>query len=239
MNKKIRTALQFIGLFSILAVITLILVIPVDSNIFQGQLNGGTINDTCKISIRTIPQNLKENKSAVLIIESSQTKQSQHYTVSASSGSLADSSGNEGAYITTSDSILSYSGGESGSKVTVQAVNSTSDCIDSVTITDSKINNCESINIESYPAELKANESAEIQINTIPQNFTGNFLIQSDSGIFTLTKADPDALGTNTNTLVTSLKKVLYNGGNAGESISIQALGSNNNDCKTTINITP
>jgi hypothetical protein len=72
----------------------------------------------------------------------------------------------------------------------------------------------------------------------MPANFEGTFLIQTQSGKFQLSSADPNADGENTNILITSTRKLIFNGGKEGETITVKVLGENNTACKDTLAIT-
>ena len=101
-------------------------------------------------------------------------------------------------------------------------------CISSVEIQEKDLSTCQSLIISTYPEAPIPNESLEITINPNPNDWEGTYLIQADSGKFSLYEADSSAKGIGTSTLITSGNKIIYNGGQAGEKITVSALEEGN-----------
>lgn len=229
-----------IALFGLVVIILVAIVIPSNPQLFQGQLDPGlseNLENQCRaIQIKTIPERLTANQSGTLLIETNPSDWPGLFTVSASSGTLTDASGHADSLIETNDTIISFSGGDEGSSITVQA-NDSEICVATLTIGARENETCESVTVSTFPEGAPPNESLEITIQSVPENWTGSYLITADSGRLTLADADTTARGINTSTLVTQLSKVLYNGGTAGETINLQALGEGNETCSATITI--
>lgn len=241
MKKKAEKALKLLlGLFGLVVIVLLAVMIPSSPQLFQGQLQPDVLeenDDRCvSLLLKTIPDNLVANQSATLIIETNPIGWPGPYTVSASSGTLVDASGNEGSLLETTDKVISFSGGDAGSTVTVQAENSEV-CIGTIEIQQVGSSRCESLTLSTYPEPAPANESLEISVTPNPNDWQGSYLVTADSGKLTLSDADPTARGVNTNTLITTLNKIIYNGGSAGESITVRALGEGNERCNAVLTI--
>lgn len=239
MKKKAQKSLKLLlGLFGLVVVVLVAVLIPANPQLFQGTLDQSLEEEgrCVSLTVRTIPPVLMENQSATLIIETNPLDWPGPLTVSASSGTLSDPTGNESPLLETNDKVVNYSGGDAGSVITVQAENSER-CIASVEIEEHFTMPCESLTISTYPEPAPANESLEITITPQPNDWQGSYLIEADSGRLTLADADPLARGINTNTLVTTLKKIIYNGGRSGEQITVNALGEGNQRCSATLTI--
>lgn len=231
------------GLFGLVTIILIAIIIPSNPQLFQGQVQPdllkdqrGDQNSCISLKIKTIPEILNANQSGTIIVETNPMKWPGPFTVSSSSGTLVDSSGNESSFIETTDKVINFSGGDARSTVTVQAKNSEI-CVDSTEVREHFTMPCESLTISTYPEPPVANESLEISFTPSPNDWQGSYLITADSGKLTLSNADPSSLGTNTNTLITTLRKVIYNGGKAGEKITVHALGEGNQRCNATLTI--
>ncbi len=237
-NKKNIGILSLFGLIIIIIIVGLFL--SQQGILFQGRLNpelklqSAQLCNTLKI--KTIPSPLPANTGAIIILETDPPDLDETITVSASSGSLAETQGNSGSYINTKEKVLSYSGGESKSRITAQ-IGGSENCSDSIFIESTVSENCQNIEFNIDPSPLKANQSAKIQIKTTPENWNGQFFLLSSSGKFQLSQKDTNSTGENTDTLVTSLKKIIYTGGASGETITIKALGQGNENCTANINI--
>lgn len=241
MNKKAQNGLKLLlGLFGLVVIVLIAVSIPSNPQLFKGQLEinpGGEQGNQCvSLLVKTIPENLTPNQSATLVLETDPVNWPGPYTVSVSSGTLTDTSGNEGAFIQTTDKVISFSGGDAGAIITVQAENSDV-CIGSIEVQDQLTMPCESLTISTYPEPAIANESLEITVTPTPKDWQGAYLITAESGKLTLSDADSSARGVNTNTLVTTLDKIIYNGGQAGENITIHALGEGNERCNAALTL--
>jgi len=234
MKKKTQNALKLLlGLFGLVAIVLIALLIPSSSTLFQGELSSDpleTTNQCNSLTIKTIPQVLTPNKSATIIIETTPPEWKGPFTVSASSGTFSDPSGKSGSLFITEEKILSFSGGDALSIITIQSANSEK-CVDSVKIEETVLLACESLIISTYPEPVLPNESLEITISPSPENWNGTYLIQAESGKLTLGDSDPSAQGISTSTLITSQNKIIYNGGKEGESIVISGIGEGNEGC--------
>ena len=241
MNEKTQKSLKLLlGLFGLVAIVLVAILIPSNPENLQGQLNnqlGEESQNGCQsLHLKTIPQNLMAHQSGTIIIETDPMDWSGPFSVSASSGTLTDASGNADSLFETNEKVISFSGGDEGSSITVQSMNSDV-CIDSIEIQPQTVQNCQALTISTYPEPPLENESLEITIQPSPAEWQGSFLIQADSGRLTLADADAMAQGINTSTLITDLHKILYNGGKNGETITIKALSEGNEACSTSISI--
>lgn len=241
MNEKLQKNLKLLlALFGLVAVVLVAMIIPSNPENLQGQLGSQLEEDSqsgCQsLNVKTIPQNLMAHQSGTIIIETMPMDWTGPFSVSASSGTLTDASGNADSLFETSEKVISFSGGDEGSAITVQSVGSDI-CIGTIEIQPQAVQNCQSLTISTFPEPPEENESLEITITPSPAEWQGTFLLQADSGRLTLTEADAMAEGINTSTLITDLNKVLYNGGKNGESITIEALGDGNENCRATLNI--
>ncbi len=236
-NKK---NIGIISLFGLIVIIILGLFLSQQGTLFQGRLNPDLNLENSSIcnslNIKSIPSPLRANTGAIIIIETDPSDLNEIVTVSASSGSLAETKGNSGSYLNTNEKVLSYSGGESGSRITAQIPGS-GNCADSIFIEPASNEKCQNIDLTIDPSPLIANQSAEIEIKTTPENWNGQFFLLSQSGKFQLSQKDQKATGENTNTLVTSLNEIIYTGGASGETITVKALGEGNENCTADINI--
>lgn len=241
-NETGKESLKLIGLFALITMVLVTLLIPRSPEFLQGLFSGETIQErdvTCKnLTIKTIPTPLLENQQAIVSIETEPASFKGPFTVSSSTGSLMVAGQEEGSYFTTSEKVLSYSGGEEGSRITIQALGEdNANCFDVVILQDKEHINCETLTVSTYPAPVPPNESIDLSIAITPDSWQGTFLVRADSGKFQLTGADEAAEGMNTNTLITSLRKIIYTGGKDGESITISALGEGNEACRAEIAI--
>lgn len=232
-----------IGILSLAGLIIILIIgiaFSLNGSIFQAQLDSDlNLEQTTacnSLNLKTIPTPLRANTGAIIIIETEPADLKETITVSASSGSLSGTDEQSGSYINTKEKVLSYSGGEAGSRITAQVVGS-ANCADSIFIEPKSSENCQNMELTVYPSPLTANQSVEITINTSPASWRGNFFLLSESGKFQLSQKDQTATGENTNTLVTSLKNIIYTGGASGEKITIKALGQGNENCTAIINI--
>lgn len=226
------------GLIGLILIIIMATTITPGS-IFSGNLSLNPSASMCtSITINSVPSPLKSDQSAIILIKPFPESWQGPLRVSASDGILNDGHGNEGSIIETNEKIISYGGGSENGRITAQAADEGGEeCLGTLEIAGSITQNCSSLTIVSDPAILTENQSAVITINTSPEEYAGTFLVQSDSGKFQLTSADFGAKGENTNTLVTSNKAVIYNGGKSGEKIRVTALGEKNSGCKETLEI--
>lgn len=244
MKKNAQNSVKLLlGLFGLVSIVLVAVLIPANPQLFQGQVQPELLEselndqDRCiALKVKTIPETVTANQSATLIIETEPTSWLGPFTVSSSSGTLVDPSGNASSLIETTDKVINFSGGDAGSMVTVQAENSEL-CVDSVEVEEHFTMPCESLTISTYPEQAKENESLEISLTPSPNDWQGSYLITASSGKLTLSNADPSARGINTNMLVTTLQKVIYNGGASGEEITVRALGEGNQRCSATLNI--
>jgi hypothetical protein len=236
-----KTSVGLFILFGLTIIVILALLVP-NTDLFKGQLPndaGQTEDNVCRsLKIITVPSSLRANQNAVIITETVPSDWDGEFIASSSSGIIGEESGKTGSYITTREKILSYSGGEADSRITIQASGiGNENCADSVIIEEGTTQKCESLEIETYPSPVPPNESIEISIKTTPENWTGSFFINTDSGKLQLTQADSSAHGENTNTLITSLRKIIYNGGKQDEQITVKVLGEGNENCTESITI--
>jgi hypothetical protein len=241
MDTKIKNKEVYFGLAALIGLILIIILATVltPGSVYEGNLSLNPSATQCSsIGVTSIPAPLKSGQGAFIIIKSVPQAWEGAIRVSASEGILNDGYGNEGSIIETNEKIISYGGGAENERITVQAVGSDNEqCLGTLAITGDKAPSCLSLKIVTDPVTVTQNQSAVLTLITAPEDYSGTFLIQSDSGIFQLTSADPNAQGENTGTLVTTGKSVIYNGGKAGEKIHISALGGKNAGCKETLEI--
>lgn len=239
-NNTEKSFKLLLGLFGLVAIVLLAILIPSSPDFLKGQLQTKPVGEDparcASLTIRTIPSPIRANESATLIIETTPSTWPGSFTVSSSSGSLVDARGTEGTLIETPERVVNFSGGETGSSITVQAENSEV-CIATAEVQPASFLPCQSLTISTYPEPPPANESLEITITPSPEDWNGSYLIEADSGKLTLTNADPSAKGINTSTLITALNKIIYNGGATGEKLSVSALGEGNERCKAILTI--
>ncbi len=242
-NLKFCLSKKSIGVISLAGILLILLIglfLSSNGTLFQGNLDPDlNLEKTtiCKsLKLKTIPSPLRANTGAIIIIETDPDSIENTITVSASSGSLAETEGESGSYINTKEKILSYSGGESGSRITAQ-ISGTENCADSIFIKPVSNEKCQNLQITTEPSPLSANQSAEIKINTLPENWQGQFFLLSETGKFQLSQKDQNSTGENTNTMVTTLKDIIYTGGAPEETITIKALGEGNENCAVNITI--
>lgn len=236
---------KILGLGGLTLIIILALVVP-NSGLFQANLqqttqlhNAGTT--TCQqLNTITLPQSpIPANTSAAIAVNTTPENFTGTFTYSASSGSLNDGQGNIGSYIQTSSKKVSYSGGDDGTIITIQAQGEANkNCIATIPIIQPNDTACISLKVTSDPNPLPQNQSAAFTVVPSPSNFQGTYLFQADSGIFQIQAADVEANGNQTKTLITKSTNVIYNGGKSGEHIVVKALGASNNKCTVTIPIT-
>ncbi|HMR01058.1 MAG TPA: hypothetical protein PKA32_01590, partial [Candidatus Gracilibacteria bacterium] len=240
MNEKLQKNLKLLlALFGLVAVVLVAIIIPSNPQNFQGQLNSqleqNGENGCQSLNLKTIPQNLTAHQSGTIIIETEPMEWAGPFSVSASSGTLTDASGNADSLFETNEKVINFSGGDEGSSITVQAIGSDT-CIDSIEVQPPAVQNCVALTISTYPEPPAENESLEISIQPSPNEWQGFFLIQAESGKLTLSDADSMAQGTNTSTLITDLKKVLYNGGKNGKNLNKKSVGEGDRYSSTGIN---
>lgn len=236
--KDKKALIGLLGLVGILVILIVSMVVP-SASIFQGRLGPLEAANTCQsIQISSIPDSLGANEAAILIVNIEPENWIGSIRATASGGSFKDLSNKEGALIDTTDKVLSFSGSDTDTTITIQALGTgNEECIATLNVIDKDVIACQSLQVSTYPMTLLENESAEISIKASPETWKGTFLIRADSGKLQLTSADQGAIGQNTNLLVTSNNKVLYNGGKSGEKIEIIALGERNTDCTATLTI--
>jgi len=241
MKKDTKTKEVYFGLAGLIGMILIIILATTltPGSVFQGNLALRPAAGGCtRLNLISIPSPLKSGESAIILIKPVPESWNGSVRVSASSGILNDGYGNEGSIIETNEKIVSYGGGEVADRITVQAAGSGNEqCLGTIIIQGNAIISCQTLRITTDPAVLVADQSAVITIKTVPENYDGTFLIQADSGKFQLTSADVNAQGENTNTLVTSNKSIIYNGGKAGEGLRITGLGEKNPGCKDSLEI--
>jgi len=243
MNKTTANLLKLAGLFTlIVAILIAIFFLQPNSQLFQGQVTlPAETADTsiCKsLTIETIPSPILATQGAIIIIKTSPQDWEGQFSVSTSDGSFSDTQGQTGSLINTDQKVITFSGGEVDTPITVQALGEGNEnCLNTVKVSSNVVANCQELTISSYPSPLLQNESAEIIIATSPEEWSGKFLVEAESGKFKLSGADPISIGNNTKTLVTSLKKVIYTGGKSEESIKVTALDEGNENCISTLSI--
>lgn len=242
MEKKINTKKEvMLGLAGLIGLILVIILATTltPASVFEGQVSLKPAADICgTVNLKSIPSPIGTDQSAVIIIASSPDSWNGKFRVSTSSGILSDSLGNEGSIIETPDKILSFGGGEADNVITVQAIgDNNQSCVATLKIQGGQIQSCTKLKIFTIPSPLTADQSAEIKIQTTPENLAGTFLIMADSGKFQLTSTDAGSHGENTDILVTKNKDVIYGGGKAGEKIHVSLLGEKNTTCKDSLDI--
>lgn len=232
------------GLTGITLIIVLGLIMP-NSGIFQGDLQQSTglhnaAANCQKLNIIALPKSpLPDNTPSVLAITTTPENFVGTFTYEASSGNLNDEHGQIGSYIKTAGKKVSYSGGEDGTTITIQANGEgNNNCLATIPVVKTSSVACTSLKIVSTPDPLTENQSATFTVLAEPRDFQGTYLFQAESGEFQMQDADVQANGNHTKTLVTKSTNVLYNGGKSGEKIVVKALGSNNTNCVATIPIT-
>lgn len=218
--------------FGLAGLVGMILIIILATTLTPGPVLEGNLSlhpaagSCAQLNLVSIPSPLKSGESAIILIKPVPETWNGSVRVSATSGILNDGQGNEGSIIETGEKIVTYGGGETADRITVQAVgNGNEQCLGTIEIQGSATESCQTLKITTDPAVLTNDQSAVITIKTVPENYDGVFLVQADSGVFQLTSADINSQGENTNTLVTSNKSVIYNGGKTGEKIHVTALG--------------
>lgn len=239
-NSPMNSALKLIALFALIGVVLVTLLVTQTPQFLQGALSPERLADnSCQsLRIKTVPSPVLEDQQATVIIETVPADFEGTYNISSSSGSLTAPDQTEGSYFQTAEKVLTYSGGDKDSRITVQAIGEANvDCFDTVVIQEKDHITCESIEITTYPSPVPQNESIDLTISTLPETWNGSYLVRADSGKFLLTGADKTSEGANTNTLITSLNKIVYTGGKAGEQITIEALGEGNESCSVSIAI--
>lgn len=232
--------LPLISLLGLIAIIILAAALP-NLSIYQGNLSlrPAALGGCTSLTLKSIPSPLRTNQSALIVVETTPPNWAGSFRASASGGLIADSSGSSGSLIESKDKILSYGGGEAKASITVQAEGEGNEqCVGVVEVQGKEVVSCTNLKITSSLSPLPPNQSAEITLETAPPNFEGTFLIQTQSGKFQLSSADPNADGENTNILVTSIRKLVFSGGKDNESVTVKALGANNTACKDTLAIT-
>lgn len=243
MNITTASILKLAGLFGlIIAILIAIFFLQPNSQLFQGQVTTPTAIENesiCKnLTINTIPSPILATQGAIIIIKTMPEDWEGQFSASTTDGSFSDSKGQTGSLINTNERVITFSGGETATAITVQALGTGNEgCLNTVEISNNAITNCQQLTITSNPTPLPENESAEIQISTTPKDWSGTFLVTADSGKFQLSGSDPKALGNNTNTLITSLNKVIYNGGKTDEKITVTALNEGNEQCTSSLSI--
>ena len=238
MKKQDKKALYgLLGLAGVIIVFIIALLVP-SGEIFQGKLPIRDMAGCNTLILASLPDPIKTNEGAVIVIDIKPPEWVGMLRATTSGGSLSDKGGKSGAFIDTTERILGFSGADANTTITVQALGEENEkCISTLKVTEKRVINCNSLSIETYPAPLPANESAEFNIVTSPENWDGSFVIQADSGKLNLSSADANARGQNTNLLVTSIHKIIYNGGKEGEQIHFQALGEESKNCSATVTI--
>lgn len=231
-NKNWEAVLKLLGLSGLIFVIVLALVIP-SSELFQGSLPLRPSASICQnISLSSIPTPIEANKGAIVVIKTEPTDWSGPFRVLSSDGIVKDNLGHEGSFIETNEKVVSFSGGEADTKITVQAIgDENTQCVGSLSVMPTITIGCTTLKIISNPSPLTSNQSAEITLQTAPENWDGTFLIEAESGKLLLAEVDDAAQGEKTETLLTTGRKILYGGGKVGEKISVKALGEGNEAC--------
>lgn len=199
-----------------------------------------TSGECQKLDAITLPQSpIPANTPAVIALSTTPENFSGTFTYSSNSGSLNDGRGNIGSYIQTAAKKITYSGGDDGTMITIQADGEQNkNCLLAIPVIKTPTTACEALKVVTDPSPLPANQSAALTLIPSPENFSGTYLFQGDSGEFQIQDADVQANGNLTKTLVTRSTNVLYNGGKEGEKIVVKALGANNAGCAATIPIT-
>lgn len=215
-----------------------------DSNIFQAQLGQELHKAPALIKCERImvtsqpPSPFPPYTSALIRIQTIPINFPGLITFSTDSGIFNDFMGQNDSYIETNEKIVSFSGGEPGTTLTIQDREGDNfNCYSTLEVSNEKPIPCSSLQVKSSPSPLPQNQSAEIEIITNPEKFIGTYLIQAESGKLQPATADTKTTGINTNTLVTSSKFLIYSGGKTGEKINFQVLGENNNTCQATLTI--
>lgn len=200
----------------------------------------GTSAECQKLDAITLPQSpIPANTPAIIALSTTPENFSGTFTYSSNSGSLNDGQGNIGSYIQTSAKKITYSGGDDSTMITIQADGEQNkNCLLAIPVIKNPTTACEGLKVVTDPFPLPANQSAALTIIPAPENFSGTYLLQADSGEFQIQDADVQANGNLTKTLVTRSTNVLYNGGKEGEKIVVKALGANNAGCTAAIPIT-
>lgn len=227
-------------------VIVLALVLP-NTSLFQASLQntlhnaaGSAPSANCQqIQTITLPQSpLPANTAAAIAITTTPADFAGTFTYSASSGNLDDGNGNTGSYIVSRSKKVTFSGGDGGTNITIQAQGSgNTGCVATIPVVQSSTVACLSLKVVTSPSPIPENQSAQITILPSPANFDGSYLYEASSGAFLIQAADTAESGNQTKTLVTKNTNVLYNGGKRGEKIVIRALGQGNDQCTATIPI--
>lgn len=243
MNNNTVNILKLAAFFALIIIILIaIYFLQPNSQLFQGLIAPPiAIENTsiCKsLTLDTIPSPVPATQGAIVIIKTLPAEWEGQFSVSTTDGSFSDSKGQTGSLISTNERVITFSGGESETAITVQAMGSGNEqCLNSLSINDNSFTKCDKLTIFSFPTPLTENESGEITITTTPPEWSGSFLFTADSGKFQLSGADQKAMGNNTKTLITSLKKVIYNGGKTNENITVTALNEGNEQCTSTLTI--
>jgi len=232
---------NYLTIVGLAAIILLALIIPA-SGLFKAKLtqepvSNGTTGTCQSIKIVSLPDApLPAGTSAIISVKVQPENFTGSFSYSAGSGILNDLSGNIGSFINTSEKTVSYSGGDPDSSITIQARGTGNEnCVATIPVVPGNEIACSSLRVESNPSPIPPDQSAELTIIPNPETFTGTFLIQAESGKFQIENADTASTGTDTKTLVTKSRLVLYNGGKAGEKIVTRALGAANSNCIATI----
>lgn len=229
-------------------VIILALILP-NTKLFQASLQGGIAqnatqqasNGSCQqITTLTLPQSpLPANTPAIIAITTVPPDFAGSFTYSASSGNFDDGNGNTGSYIVSPFKKVTYSGGDGGTNVTIQATGQgNTGCVATIPVVQTSTVACQTLKAVVTPSPLPQNQSAQITVIPTPSTFQGSYLYEADSGAFLIQGADTNENGNQTKTLVTKNTNVLYNGGKRGEKIVIRALGQGSEQCVATIPIT-
>jgi hypothetical protein len=238
-STKLKSILKIGGTALALGLI-LVVVLSGNGNIFQAKLGLRSAAPSCEsIEAVTLPMApLSAETGALIRIKVQPADFQGTFSVATDSGFLDDLAGQRDSFIETSEKNISFSGGEGGSTITIQAQGEGNEhCSTTIPIVAEDAISCISLQLKSTPNPLPQNESAEIEIIPTPADFNGTYLIQAESGKFQSQNADQSASGTNTQNLVTKSKSILYNGGKSGEKVSVHVLGEKNSACNGKINI--